>query len=168
MCWRAGGRLVAGRGKSPQRTHDNIAGVQDLAPNLSTPTLVAPLPLWPGAKRVTELAIAGVREDPPIAVGFDFPDGSSMCVEYVTKQLHELPAGGVEALGALPWLSVLVLDRGVGLRTVLGMTKRVRAHDAERALAEMRDLFGEEPPVVITQGIDPRSSRRRYLWKVDA
>lgn len=126
------------------------------------------MPLWPGAKRAVELAIAGVREDPPVAVGHDFADGSSMCLEYLTTQPREVPAEAADKLGALPWLSVLVLDRGVGLAVQYGLTRRIRAHDAEKALAEMRDLFGEEPPVVISQGIDARSSRRRYLWKLSA
>lgn len=142
--------------------------MQDLAPNLDKPTLCMPLPAWPGARKVVELVIAGAREEPPIGLGIDFPDGSAMTLEYLTKQPREVPANGVERLGALPWLSVLVLDRGVGLRTIHGMTSRVKDHDAERRLRELRDLFGEEPPVVILQGVNAGTSRRRYLWKVDA
>lgn len=146
--------------------HVNIASVQDLKPNLDTPAIVAPLPLWPGARKAVELALLGAREDPPIAVGIDFPDGSCLSIEVLAKQPTEVPAPAAERLGSLPWLSVLVLDRGVGLTVEHGMARRVRAHDAEKALAEMRDLFAEEPPAVITQGLDPRTSRRRYLWKV--
>lgn len=141
----------------------------NLVPNLDTPKRIAPMPSWPGPTTAIELAVAGVREDPPFAVGFDFPDGSSMMLEYQLERSPDAPPEMYNTVGEPPLLSVLVLDRGAGLVTRYGMTARVAPHQAEKALQEIQKVIGVEKPLgIVAQGLNPRTSRRRYWWKLEA
>jgi len=128
------------------------------------PTNVAQMPEWPGASKAIGLAVYGARQPNPLAVGIDFPDGSSACLEYQTTRTRDTPETVYERIG-VPCLAVLVLDRGAGVRVVNGIPTRVAANDAERAIAEIHHLLGKERPLaVLGSGMNERDTRRRYFW----
>jgi len=142
----------------------SFAAIQQIA----RPKRVAQMPQWPGARMAVRLAIVGVREDPPLAVGIDFPDGSSMAVEYQLHRQHDVPPAVYGELGDPPLLSIVVIDNGVAIRKRSGLTERTDAHDAERALAEIQKLLGADRPLaIIGASIDENATRRRYWWRLD-
>jgi hypothetical protein len=123
---------------------------------LRRPTLLVPLPMWPEPKRAIELAIAGAKEDPQLAIGFDFWDTSSICLVYMTMEDEDTPLEVYQQCGGLPLLKVQLFDRGVP-----------RPHEAEKAWKGIEALMGRKPLSIIGAAIDQRNSRRAYWWHVE-
>lgn len=122
------------------------------------------LPWWPGPKDVVRLAVAGASESVPLAVGVRFRDHSEMAVGYELHKQYGVPAE-VYDKASPPLLYVVALDHlaGVG-KDKGGLTLRVAANDAEKALAELEQYLGREPIAVMASGVNPRLSGRRYWW----
>jgi hypothetical protein len=104
-----------------------------------------------------KLAISGASELPQLAVGFDFADGSAICLEYLTETDPETPWEVYQQCGGLPLLKVLVFDRG-----------RRRPHEADRAWKELEKYMGDRRPLsIIGASVDEWRGRRAHWWHAE-
>lgn len=137
---------------------------------IERPRNLAAMPWWPGARTAINLAIAGVRENPRLAIGHDFPDGTSMALEYQPDRRIDVPPEVYGHVGDPPLLSIIVIDHGVGwTKDRAGAWRFTQEHDAEKALREIAILLGKDKPkAVYGQSINPKLSRRQYWFRCEA
>ncbi len=134
------------------------------------PAPLATLPYWPDdAAEVVEAAIYGARGGAvAIACFWRFPDGSDITLEYQLDRRPEADARVYETAGEPPLLSIVVDDHGAGVKVVCGgMSRRVAANDAEKALADIQKHLGKDKPMAM-YGQIMATSRRQYWVKVEA
>ena len=127
--------------------------------------MVMQMPRWPGASVAVQLAVYGAREKQPKAIGLDCPDGSCIMLDYQVYKDKEVPDVIYERVGKPPILSVIVLDRGIGVKVIKGISTRFRANDGEKYIAELHKHLGAERPLAVIGSImDEKNSWRRYFW----
>lgn len=147
---------------------DNMISLADIGNTnvmFKNPVHVAPMPSWPGASTVVNLAIAGAREVPPLAMGHDFADGSSVCVEYQLTRRTSHPKEMYERIGEPPLLAVLVLHRGVGFKDVLGIPMPHGASMAGLAVRELAIFLGpNRRRAELGAGLTAATVKSLVLW----
>lgn len=124
---------------------------------LDRPTRLCSMPVWPGAQMAVKLAISGAREFPHLAVGYDCPDGTAVCLEYMTEADADTPLEVYQHCNGLPLLKVLVFDRG-----------RPRPHLADMLWKELEGYMGDRKPLsIIGASVDTSRGRRAHWWHAE-
>lgn len=145
--------------------HINPMGFSRVVDRL--PASIVQMPQWPGAAMAIALAERGAREKPPIGLALNCADGSQMIIEYQLVPAPGTPEDVYARIGDAPWLVVMVLDKGVGIRRRNSIPERWRPNDGERYVAELHKLLGKDRPLaVVGSALVERDTRRRYFWSI--
>lgn len=137
--------------------------------SIDRPARLVKAPPWPDdVQDVITAAVVGARGGGfPIALQFDFKDGTVMYISYETARNSHTPASVYGNVGEPPLLTMIVIDNGVGIDRVTGAL--VREHEAEKRLREIIEHIGKDrAKAVFGETMNPRKTRRQYWIKLDA